>query len=41
MVPITIVNGVYKQSYNGGAPHCTVNGGFCNKPPLTTGGYMF
>ena len=23
MVPITIVNGVYKQSYNWGAPPCT------------------
>ena len=22
MVPITIVNGVYKPSYNSGAPHC-------------------
>ena len=23
MVPITIVNGVYKPSYNWGAPHCS------------------
>ena len=33
MADITIVNGVYKPTYNWGAPSCIVTGAFVNQQP--------